>query len=239
VLGLAYATLGEVLPRIQDLRELALRADGAAGKAERAAASACLQDIVQASAWAYTCHALFLGPSGLESGRLAPAARAPGLCSRPQARPQPPPPSAPALGHLPTSPPPSRPALPAALPGPQEHESAEPFNEGWLERDDERLMLEAPGAAVTPLCVQPGRVALTHRAIYFQPFNVVSAAPVQVHALDKARGRGLDGRVGPGAAGRGPTLRAGGSGQLGGDPGAAGRGAGVAGRLAALPGACP
>jgi hypothetical protein len=62
------------------------------------------------------------------------------------------------------------------------HEAGERFNPGWLE-GDERVVVELPASRVTPLCVQPGRAVLTHRHIYFQPFNVTSSAPVQAHAL--------------------------------------------------------
>jgi hypothetical protein len=77
--------------------------------------------------------------------------------------------------------------LAAAVPPapPQEHESNERFNPGWLEDDNERVVLEEIGSCITALCAQPGRVVLTQSRIYFQPFNVVSNAPIQTYQLDK------------------------------------------------------
>ena len=72
---------------------------------------------------------------------------------------------------------------------PQAHEAGERFNPGWLEDDAERVLLEQVGSCVTPLCAQPGRVVLTQARIYFQPFNVVSNAPIQTYQLDKVGGR--------------------------------------------------
>lgn len=69
----------------------------------------------------------------------------------------------------------------------QAHEEAERFNPGWLEDEGEHVVLEAVGARITPLCRQPGRVVLTPRRLYFQPFNVVSSQPTQVFQLDQAR----------------------------------------------------
>lgn len=46
------------------------------------------------------------------------------------------------------------------------------------------------GNCITPLCMQPGRVVLTQSRIYFQPFNVVSNAPIQTYQLDKVGGAG-------------------------------------------------
>ena len=56
----------------------------------------------------------------------------------------------------------------------QAHEESEGFNPGWLEDENERVVAELPGSCVTPLCSQPGRVALTATRIYFQPFNISS-----------------------------------------------------------------
>lgn len=47
-------------------------------------------------------------------------------------------------------------------------------------------MVELPGSCVSPLCAQPGRVALTATRIYFQPFNISSNSPVEVYQLTKA-----------------------------------------------------
>ena len=47
-------------------------------------------------------------------------------------------------------------------------------------------MVELPGSCVSPLCSQPGRVALTPTRIYFQPFNISSNSPVEVYQLNKA-----------------------------------------------------
>lgn len=60
------------------------------------------------------------------------------------------------------------------------------------------MVLEAVGNCITALCTQPGRVVLTQFRIYFQPFNVVSNAPIQTYQLDKVRGlsSAVDGRVG-------------------------------------------
>ena len=67
----------------------------------------------------------------------------------------------------------------------QAHEAAERFNPGWLEDEGERVVLEAVGARITPLCRQPGRMVLTPSRLYFQPFNVVSNQPTQVFHLDQ------------------------------------------------------
>ena len=69
----------------------------------------------------------------------------------------------------------------------QAHEESEGFNPGWLEDENERIVAELPGSCVTPLCSQPGRVALTATRIYFQPFNISSNSPVEVYQLNKAR----------------------------------------------------
>ena len=66
------------------------------------------------------------------------------------------------------------------------HEESEGFNPGWLEDENERIVAELPGSCVTPLCSQPGRVALTATRIYFQPFNISSNSPVEVYQLNKA-----------------------------------------------------
>lgn len=67
----------------------------------------------------------------------------------------------------------------------QAHEESERFNPGWLEDENERLLLELLGRCITPLCSQPGRVALTATRIYFQPFNVASNSPIQTYHLSK------------------------------------------------------
>ena len=68
----------------------------------------------------------------------------------------------------------------------QAHEGSEGFNPGWLEDENERVVVELPGSCVSPLCSQPGRVALTSTRIYFQPFNISSNSPVEVYQLNKA-----------------------------------------------------
>ena len=68
----------------------------------------------------------------------------------------------------------------------QDHEANERFNPGWLEDENERVLLEVVGNCITPLCSQPGRVVLTSSRIYFQPFQVVSNNPIQTYHLDKA-----------------------------------------------------
>ena len=67
----------------------------------------------------------------------------------------------------------------------QQHEANERFNPGWLEDESERIVLETVGSVITPLCRQRGRLVLTPLRLYFQPFNVVSDAPLQVFALSK------------------------------------------------------
>jgi len=67
----------------------------------------------------------------------------------------------------------------------QEHEANERFNPGWLEDENERVLLEVVGSCITPLCSQPGRVAVTSCRIYFQPFNVVSNNPIQTYQMDQ------------------------------------------------------
>jgi hypothetical protein len=51
------------------------------------------------------------------------------------------------------------------------------FNPSWLE-GSEKVVMEEVAARVSPLVSHPGRVVLTPRCVYFQPFNVVSSAPV-------------------------------------------------------------
>ena len=69
----------------------------------------------------------------------------------------------------------------------QDHEDNELFNPGWLEDESEHIVLETAGSVITPLCRQPGRIVVTPARLYFQPFNVVSDAPLQVFDLSKAR----------------------------------------------------
>ena len=71
------------------------------------------------------------------------------------------------------------------MPCAQEHEDNELFNPGWLEDENEHIVLETVGSVITPLCRQPGRLVLTPSRLYFQPFNVVSDAPLQVFDLSK------------------------------------------------------
>ena len=60
-----------------------------------------------------------------------------------------------------------------------EHEEAEMFCPGWLD-DDEEIVLELAACSITPLCSQPGRLALTCRRLLFQPFGVaVAGAHIQ------------------------------------------------------------
>lgn len=73
----------------------------------------------------------------------------------------------------------------------QEHEANERFNPGWLEDESEHIVLETVGSVITPLCRQRGRIVLTPLRLYFQPFNVVSDAPLQVSSLAKVRPSGL------------------------------------------------
>ena len=68
----------------------------------------------------------------------------------------------------------------------QAHEEGEGFNPGWLEDENERVLVELPGSCVTPLCSQPGCVALTAARIYFQPYNISSNSPVEIYQLTKA-----------------------------------------------------
>jgi hypothetical protein len=67
----------------------------------------------------------------------------------------------------------------------QAHEESERFNPGWLEDENEKILLELLGSCITPLCSQAGRVALTASRIYFQPFNVASNSPIQTYHLSK------------------------------------------------------
>lgn len=69
-----------------------------------------------------------------------------------------------------------RPCLPFPAMSAQEHEEAEQFNTGWLEDDEEAVVAEAAAARVSPLAAQPGRVVLSQRRIYFQPFNLAAGA---------------------------------------------------------------
>ena len=70
----------------------------------------------------------------------------------------------------------------------QDHEDNELFNPGWLEDENEHIVLETVGSVITPLCRQPGRLVATPARLYFQPFNVVSDAPLQVFDLSKVCG---------------------------------------------------
>lgn len=65
------------------------------------------------------------------------------------------------------------------------HEENERFNPGWLEDENEKIVLELVGSCITPLCSQPGRVVITYCSVYFQPFNVVSNNPIQTYHLSK------------------------------------------------------
>eukprot|EP00850_Spirogloea_muscicola_P000597 SM000002S05677 [mRNA] locus=s2:1500317:1510139:+ [translate_table: standard] len=67
----------------------------------------------------------------------------------------------------------------------QEHEDQVRFNPGWLEDTSETLVMEVVGNRITPLVCQPGRIVLTEQRVYFQPFNVVSSAPVVRYKLDE------------------------------------------------------
>eukprot|EP00271_Cylindrocystis_brebissonii_P020385 TRINITY_DN6725_c0_g2_i1.p1 TRINITY_DN6725_c0_g2~~TRINITY_DN6725_c0_g2_i1.p1 ORF type:complete len:926 (+),score=154.21 TRINITY_DN6725_c0_g2_i1:58-2835(+) len=58
------------------------------------------------------------------------------------------------------------------------HEEELNFNVAWFETSNESLLLQVNAFRMSPLVVQPGRVVLTNKNIYFQPFNVVSACPV-------------------------------------------------------------
>jgi hypothetical protein len=71
---------------------------------------------------------------------------------------------------------------PSAPLGVQAHEERELFNPGWLD-DEESVVVEAVASAVSPLAAQPGRAVLTQQRIYFQPFNLQSAAPIQAYSL--------------------------------------------------------
>ncbi|XRB05769.1 factor associated with neutral sphingomyelinase activation [Pycnococcus provasolii] len=64
-----------------------------------------------------------------------------------------------------------------------EHERAVQFNPGWFSSADEEAVAEFEGARVTPLCSQPGRIVISQLRLYFQPFNVVSSAPILVYPL--------------------------------------------------------
>jgi factor associated with neutral sphingomyelinase activation len=59
----------------------------------------------------------------------------------------------------------------------KEHEASISFNPTWLE-GNEKVVMEALASRVTPLVSHPGRIVVTSRCVYFQPFNVVSSAPV-------------------------------------------------------------
>lgn len=64
-----------------------------------------------------------------------------------------------------------------------EHERTVHFNPGWFSSADEEVVEEIDGARITPLCSQPGRVVVSQLRLYFQPFNVVSSAPILVFPL--------------------------------------------------------
>lgn len=52
------------------------------------------------------------------------------------------------------------------------------FNTSWLEDLYENIVLETQGDRITPLVTNPGRVMLTNKRLYFQPFNNIESVPV-------------------------------------------------------------
>lgn len=52
------------------------------------------------------------------------------------------------------------------------------FNTSWLEDLYETIEYESQGDKITPLVTNPGRIMLTSRMLYFQPFNNVDRVPV-------------------------------------------------------------
>eukprot|EP00899_Mesostigma_viride_P026278 jgi/Mesvir1/6835/Mv09015-RA.2 len=65
----------------------------------------------------------------------------------------------------------------------KEHEDSLHFNPGWMVDEKEQALVELVADRVTPLVAHPGRVVITCLRIYFQPFNVVSLAPVLFYEL--------------------------------------------------------
>lgn len=57
------------------------------------------------------------------------------------------------------------------------------FNTAWLEELSERILQETVAAMVLPLVSNRGRVLLTNKRIYFQPFNNVETEPVKKFKL--------------------------------------------------------
>ncbi|KAJ8303155.1 hypothetical protein KUTeg_019551 [Tegillarca granosa] len=52
------------------------------------------------------------------------------------------------------------------------------FNTSWLEDLYEKIILETQGDRISPLVTNPGRIMLTNRRLYFQPFNNIESMPV-------------------------------------------------------------
>ncbi|XP_071176660.1 protein FAN-like [Mytilus edulis] len=52
------------------------------------------------------------------------------------------------------------------------------FNTSWLEDLYENIVLETQGDRITPLVTNPGRIMLTNKILYFQPFNNIESIPV-------------------------------------------------------------
>eukprot|EP00047_Mylnosiga_fluctuans_P005972 m.243958 g.243958 ORF g.243958 m.243958 type:complete len:918 (-) comp14365_c0_seq1:118-2871(-) len=57
------------------------------------------------------------------------------------------------------------------------------FNTAWLEELSEKILFESVANMVLPLVSNPGRVLLTNKRVYFQPFNNVDSDPVQKYRL--------------------------------------------------------
>jgi len=52
------------------------------------------------------------------------------------------------------------------------------FNTSWLEDIYEKIILETRADRITPLATNPGRIMLTSKRLYFQPFNNIDKWPV-------------------------------------------------------------
>eukprot|EP01119_Soliformovum_irregulare_P011407 TRINITY_DN2849_c1_g1_i1.p1 TRINITY_DN2849_c1_g1~~TRINITY_DN2849_c1_g1_i1.p1 ORF type:complete len:891 (-),score=264.62 TRINITY_DN2849_c1_g1_i1:87-2759(-) len=66
----------------------------------------------------------------------------------------------------------------------EERENGITFNKSALEDINEKILTETKCIRVTPLVNDPGRILITNAIVYFQPFNNISAHPVDKIRLD-------------------------------------------------------
>lgn len=66
----------------------------------------------------------------------------------------------------------------------EDRENSITFNTSALEDINEKIGVETRGLRITPLVSDPGRILITNTIIYFQPFNNITANPVDKFRLD-------------------------------------------------------